>query len=246
METSPGIINPWTGAPIRIVERTTSTMDDARELARAGCPSGTVVVAGFQEKGRGRVPGRTWSSAPWESLLATVVVRLSEAAFPLLELPLRAGVAAARGVEDVAGISPEIKWPNDLVFDGRKCAGILCETHGDAGLIGLGVNLTQRTFPADIAGTSCSLLQASGRTVPLFTLLSALLDRLKDVLVDSFWREELQGRLHRRGHHVSVDLLGSGRTAAGILRDVDNEGRLVLQRDDGSLVSIAQGELRTD
>lgn len=246
METSPGIFNPWKGAPIRVVERTTSTMDDARELARAGCPSGTVVVAGFQEKGRGRVPGRVWSSAPWESLLATVVVRLSETAFPLLQLPLRAGVAAARAVEESAGIAPEIKWPNDLVFDGRKCAGLLCEAHGDAGLIGIGVNLTQRAFPAEIADTACSLLQASGRTVPVFTLLASLLDRLKDVLADASWREKLRGRLHARGRHVSVDLLGSGRTAAGILHDVDEEGRLVLQLDDGSLMSIAHGELRTD
>ena len=245
METSPGIINPWKGAPIRVVERTTSTMDDARELARAGCPSGTVVVTGFQEKGRGRVPGRVWSSAPWESLLATVVVRLSETAFPLLQLPLRAGVAAARAVEVSAGIALEIKWPNDLVFDGRKCAGLLCETHGHAALIGLGVNLTQKAFPPEITDTACSLLQASGRTVPVFTLLASFLDRLKDVLADASWREKLQARLYARGRHVSVDLLGSGRMAAGVLSDVDEEGRLIIQLDDGSFLPIAHGQLRT-
>jgi len=246
METSPGIINPWNGAPIRMVERTSSTMDDARELARAGCPSGTVVVASYQEKGRGRVPGRVWSSAPGESLLATVVVNLLETVFPLQQLSLRAGVAAALAVEEAAGIAPRIKWPNDLVFDGRKFAGLLCEAHGDVGLIGLGVNLTQTAFPPELAGSACSLLQASGRVVARLALLASLLARLKDALTDPGWREKLQARLYARGKQVSVDLLGSGRRASGILSDVDEQGRLVLRLGDGSLQRIEQGELRTD
>lgn len=246
METSPGIINPWGGAPIWVRERTLSTMDDARELARAGCPSGTVVVAGFQEKGRGRVPGRVWCSAPGESLLATVVVNLLETPFPLQQLPLRAGVAAALAVEESAGIAPRIKWPNDLVFDGRKFAGVLCEAHGDTGLIGLGVNLTQTAFPPELADSACSLLQASGRVVDRLALLASLLARLKDALADSAWREKLQARLYARGRQVSVDLLGSGRRASGILSDVDEQGRLVLMLANGGLQPIEQGELRTD
>jgi len=246
METSPGIINPWGGAPIWVRERTLSTMDDARELARAGCPSGTVVVAGFQEKGRGRVPGRVWCSAPGESLLATVVVNLLETTFPLQQLPLRAGVAAALAVEESAGIAPRIKWPNDLVFDGRKFAGVLCEAHGDTGLIGLGVNLTQTAFPPELADSACSLLQASGRVVDRLALLASLLARLKDALADSAWREKLQARLYARGRQVSVDLLGSGRRASGILSDVDEQGRLVLMLANGGLQPIEQGELRTD
>jgi BirA family biotin operon repressor/biotin-[acetyl-CoA-carboxylase] ligase len=246
METSPGIINPWGGAPIWVRERTSSTMDDARELARAGCPSGTVVVASFQEKGRGRVPGRVWSSAPGESLLATVVVYLVETAFPLPQLPLRAGVAAALAVEESAGIGPRIKWPNDLVFDGKKFAGLLCEAYGDVGLIGFGVNLTQTAFPPELADSACSLLQAGGRAVPRLALLASLLARLKDVLVDSAWREKLQARLYARGRQVSVELLGSARRASGILRDVDEQGRLVLLLGNGRLQRIEQGELRRD
>ncbi len=246
METSPGIINPWAGAPIYVRERTSSTMDDARELARAGCPSGTVVVADFQEKGRGRVPGRVWSSAPGESLLATVVVDLSETAFSLQQLPLRAGVAVALAVEESAGIAPRIKWPNDLVCDGKKFAGLLCEAFGSVGLIGLGVNLTQTSFPPELADSACSLLQASGRVVARFALLASLLARLKEVLTDSGWREKLQARLYARGRQVSVDLLGSGRRASGILSDVDEQGRLVLLTGNGRLQRIEQGELRTD
>ncbi len=246
METSPGIRNPWGGAPIWVRERTVSTMEDARELARAGCPSGTAVVAGFQEKGRGRVPGRVWSSAPGESLLATVVVNLADAAFPLQQLPLRAGVAAALAVEESAGIAPRIKWPNDLMCDGKKLAGLLCEAYGDAGLVGIGMNLMQTDFPPELAGSACSLLQASGRVVTPLALLAILLARLKDVLADAAWREKLKARLYARGRQVSVDLLGSARQASGILSDVDEQGRLVLLLANGSLQRIEQGELRRD
>ena len=246
METSPGIQNPWNGAPIYTVERTSSTMEDARELARAGCPSGTVVVAGFQERGRGRVPGRVWSSGPGESLLSTVVVNLTDAAFPLPQLPLRAGVAAALAVEESAGVTPRIKWPNDLLWNGKKLAGLLCEAFGDKGLIGIGMNLMQTGFPPELAGSACSLLQASWRAVTPLALLAVLLSRLKDVLTDDAWREKLQARLYARGRQVNVDLLGTERQVSGILSGVDEQGRLVLLVGNGSLRRIEQGELRTD
>lgn len=244
METSQGIANPWEGAPITVVERTSSTMDDAALLARADCPTGTVVVAGFQEKGRGRVPGRSWISPAWESLLATVVVRIAGLGFPLPELPLRAGVAVALAVEESAGIPVEIKWPNDLVVGGKKLAGLLCETRGDAALIGFGVNCAQTTFPPDLTDTACSLFQLCGRAMPVFPLLAAILSRLKTSLSDPAWRGKLHTRLSLRGQWVSVDLLGSGRTVEGILRDVDEEGRLVLQLGDGQTARIRQGEIR--
>ena len=244
METSQDIVNPWEGAPITVVERTSSTMDDAAELARNGCPTGAVVVAGFQEKGRGRVPGRAWVSPAWESLLATVVVRIVGLGFSLSELPLRAGVAVALAVEESAGITVEIKWPNDLMVGGKKLAGLLCETRGDAALIGFGVNCAQMEFPPDLADSACSLVQLCGRAVPIFPLLAAILARLKTGLSDAAWRSHLQERLSLRGQPVSVDLLGSGRTVEGIVRDVDEEGRLVLQLQDGQTAKIGQGEIR--
>jgi len=246
METSPAILNPWSGAAIHVVERTSSTMEDARVLAQAGCPTGTVVVAGYQEKGRGRVQGRSWSSAPGESLLATVVVNLTDAAFPLQQLPLRAGVAAARALEESAGAAPRIKWPNDLMLDGKKIAGLLCEAFGGTALIGIGVNLLQTAFPPELALSACSLLQASGRAVAPLELLPVLLARLKDALADAGWREKLKTRLYARGRQVSVDLLGSARQATGILSDVDEQGRLVLLLGNGRLQRIPQGELRTE
>jgi BirA family transcriptional regulator, biotin operon repressor / biotin---[acetyl-CoA-carboxylase] ligase len=243
METSPGFPNPWTGAPVRVLESTPSTMEEAAEMARGGCPSGSVAVAAFQTAGRGRVPGRRWVSPPGESLLATVVIRTADLGYPLPELPLRAGVALCRGVEDAGGVSVQIKWPNDLLCGGKKLAGLLCETRGDAALIGFGVNCAQETFPPELAASSCSLRQVRGSPVAVFTLLEWVLVRLKAIAADPSWREELRARLHGKGSAVAVDLLGSGRSVEGTLMDVDEQGRLVLRLPDGSRALISQGEI---
>jgi BirA family biotin operon repressor/biotin-[acetyl-CoA-carboxylase] ligase len=219
-------------------------MEEALALARSGCPTGTVVVGGFQEQGRGRVPGRKWHSAPWESLLATVVVKRADIGFPLPQLPLRAGVAAAMAVESCAGVKVAIKWPNDLLHGGRKLAGLLCEAHGEWALVGLGVNCAQSEFPPELAGTACSLLQACGRAMPVFTLLESVLACLKAILVDNEWRQHLLRRLHGRGAFVVVDLLGSGISVEGMLQEVDEAGQLVLRRVDGQVLRVAQGEIR--
>jgi BirA family biotin operon repressor/biotin-[acetyl-CoA-carboxylase] ligase len=244
MQTSQGCVNPWGDAPIIVRERVSSTMDEALVLARSGCPTGTVVVTGFQENGRGRVPGRNWLSPPWESLLATVVLRRRDIGFPLTQLPLRAGVAAARAVESSTGLEVQIKWPNDLVHEDRKLAGLLCEARGDAAFIGLGVNCAQSEFPAELAHSACSLLQACGRAVPVFTLLESVLGSLKATLVDDGWRGELLKRLHGRGRVVVIDLLGAGISVEGMLEEVDEAGQLVLRRPDGQVLRIAQGEIR--
>jgi BirA family transcriptional regulator, biotin operon repressor / biotin---[acetyl-CoA-carboxylase] ligase len=226
-------------------------MDDALEMARAGCPTGTVAAAGHQEKGRGRVPGRTWISPPEESLLATVVLRVPEMGFPLEELPLRAGVAAALGIEDAARIGVQIKWPNDVMSpDGglsanRKLAGLLCEAHGDAALVGIGVNCTQSSFPDEIAGTACSLLQCCGRKILPPVVLSAFLSRLMEAAGRGGWQAQMRVRLHNRGRRVRAELLGSGRIVEGVLRDIDESGRLVLELSDGRLEILAHGELLT-
>jgi BirA family biotin operon repressor/biotin-[acetyl-CoA-carboxylase] ligase len=242
---------PWPGASVFLKERTSSTMDDALELARAGCPTGTVAAADYQEKGRGRVPGRTWTSSPRESLLATVVLRASELGFPLEELPLRLGVAAALGIEDAAGIGVQIKWPNDVMsmhsapVPDRKLAGLLCEAHGNALLVGIGVNCLQASFPGDIAAKACSLHQLCGRIIPPSAVLFSVLKRFKELAGLAGWQEQLRKRLHGRGHRVRVDRLGSGRIVEGVLRDIDEQGRLLLELSDGRLETLAQGELLT-
>ncbi len=197
METSLRIVTPWEGAAVYLKEGTHSTMDDALAFARAGSPAGTTVVAGLQEGGRGRAPGRVWVSAAWESLLATVVLRRAGSP-PPSQLPLRAGLAVSLAVEEAAGITVAIKRPNDILWEGRKLAGILCESRGDILLVGIGVNCLQLSFPPEIAQSACSLRQACGREISPLELLPLLLARLKGSLEDPQWREKVSERLLKR------------------------------------------------
>ncbi len=243
METSLRVDNPWAGSPVYVRERVSSTMDDARGLALSGSPSGTVVVAGFQEKGRGRAPGRSWISRPWESLMATVVLGSSSLRFPSAQLPLRAAVAACLAVEEASGLSLQIKWPNDLVHAGRKLCGILCEACGSVFLVGIGINCSQRDFPSELSTHVCSILQASGREVAPLALLPLVLGRLKAVIEDAQWREKLQERLAFRGTSVRLFRLNGSPYAEGIVRGVDEEGRLLLVDDNGVIAAVSAGEI---
>ncbi len=197
METSLRITTPWEGAPVYLKERTGSTMDDALALARAGTPAGTTVVAGCQERGRGRAPGRSWVSGAWESLLATVVLCRADSP-PPSQLPLRAGLAVSLAIEEAAGIPVAIKRPNDILWEGRKLAGILCESRGGILLVGIGVNCLQISFPPEIARSACSLRQACGRDISPLALLPIVLARLKASLADELWRAKVVERLLRR------------------------------------------------
>ncbi len=237
------IDNPWPGAGVTVRERTGSTMDDCLALGRRGFPSGTAVVAGFQDRGRGRAPGRRWLSPVWESLLVTVLLRADELGFPPAQLPLRAGLAVSRALEDATGAAAGIRWPNDALMEGRKVAGILCEAHGGLLLVGIGVNCLQRTFPPEIADRAGSLLLATGRGVPPLALCPIVLARLCEAVSDPRWRDEVDRRLAGRGARVRVEPVGSGAATEGVLLGVDGDGALLLRGDDGVVRRVAQGEI---
>jgi BirA family transcriptional regulator, biotin operon repressor / biotin---[acetyl-CoA-carboxylase] ligase len=241
--TGAPIDNPWPGAGVTVVERTGSTMDDCLALGRRGLPSGTAVMAGFQDRGRGRAPGRRWLSPAWESLLVTVLLRADELGFPPAELPLRAGLAVSRAVEDATGVAAGIRWPNDTLMGIRKVAGILCEAHGGLLLVGVGVNCLQRAFPPEIADRAGSLLLATGRAVYPLALCPLVLARLREAVSDPRWRAAVDLRLVGRGVRVRVEPVGSGVAAEGVVLGVDHDGALLLRGDDGVVRRVAQGEI---
>jgi BirA family biotin operon repressor/biotin-[acetyl-CoA-carboxylase] ligase len=222
--------------------RVASTQDVAFRLAAEGAADGTVVVADAQTAGRGR-RGRAWLDEPGASLLASLVLRPRLAPARLPALSLTAAVALAEALTRAAGVSPRLKWPNDLLLAGRKVAGILLESRLEAAppapmataapgpvttVLGVGVNLAQRAFPAELAARATSVWLATGRRVDRDTLLSALLEAL------AVWR----GRLEREGFapvRARWRALGDtlGRRVAfpggmGIAVDLDEDGALVV------------------
>ena len=155
------------GRPRLHLRATVSTNDRARALAATGAPHGTLVTAGEQSAGRGR-QGRTWAAPPGQALLCSLLLRDYDAL-----LPLRAGLAVA----DLAGDAARVKWPNDVLLEGRKLAGILVEARPRDGwaVLGIGVNaaVDLAALPPDVRDRAATLGRAPRRSSPPWTSCSA-------------------------------------------------------------------------
>ncbi|HEY3671976.1 MAG TPA: biotin--[acetyl-CoA-carboxylase] ligase [Acidimicrobiia bacterium] len=206
-----------------------STNRHALDAARTGAPDGLVVVADEQTAGRGRL-GRTWEAPPGSSLLVSVLLRRSgDPARAAGHVVMAAGVALAEAVEDVAGVDAGLKWPNDLVVDDRKLAGLLAEADGDALVVGAGCNVNWEEFPEELVATATACNLEAGHLVDRDALLDAFLDRFAtalgagDAVVD-----EYRARLATLGRSVRVEHVHD--------RDRDLVGTAVGITDDGALV----------
>ncbi|HEX2239990.1 MAG TPA: biotin--[acetyl-CoA-carboxylase] ligase [Actinomycetota bacterium] len=163
------------GRPLQYFDEIDSTNRVALEWAAEGAPEGALVVADHQTAGRGR-KARDWTSQPAKLLQFSLVLRPPVSVGRLGLLPTALGVACAQGIEEVTGLRPALKWPNDVTLGGRKVAGILVETRVtasklDAAIAGLGINVGWSTdeLPEDLESTATSLaieLERSGKENP--------------------------------------------------------------------------------
>jgi BirA family transcriptional regulator, biotin operon repressor / biotin---[acetyl-CoA-carboxylase] ligase len=218
--------------------------DSTQELLFGrGLPEGAVATTDHQTAGRGRL-GRSWVEAPGTALLVSVLLRPpSERRAP--ELSLVAAVATAETVERATGLSAQIKWPNDVMLDRRKVAGILAELRGTEVVVGIGLNVnqTRSQLPPDARTLAASLRTVTGHEHDRGEVLDALLERLDENY--GRWRDggldavygELGARDFLRGRRVRHD----GAEATAVL--VDREGRLVLELAGGERRAIASGEV---
>ncbi len=229
-----------------------STNDAARELAQAGAPPGTVVLADYQTHGRGR-QGRTWHAPPGKGLLLSMVLRPTLPAGEATPgvVSVRVGLAAVRALERTAGVPIGLKWPNDLVAGGAKLGGILLEGvmgENDFQLVaGIGLNVLQREgeFPADLDGPAVSLAMMGEVTVSRPVLAGALASALAPLAtapaipLSEAELREFARRDILRGQVVAID--GS---PAGVALGLDADGAMRVERADGSIVSYRGGTVR--
>jgi BirA family biotin operon repressor/biotin-[acetyl-CoA-carboxylase] ligase len=228
-----------------------STNTTLRELAAAGAPGGTVVIADEQTAGRGR-RGRSWHSPAGAGLYGSLLVRPALAAHEVGMLTFVAAVAVAEALADLGLAAVEIKWPNDVLARGRKVCGILTEAsfledRVEWAVVGIGVNLTDEAVPPDL-GDRATSLEAEGVRATNVELLDSLLDsfdRWYAVLADrgagavlDRWTELAP---MARDHAVVVD---DGRelyeaTTEGVAPD----GVLHVRRDDGRLVELSAADV---
>jgi BirA family biotin operon repressor/biotin-[acetyl-CoA-carboxylase] ligase len=172
----------WLGRAWRALDECGSTNDEAAAWARAGAPAGAVVTAETQTRGRGQ-QGRAWHSPPGASLYLSVVLRPPLAPVKLPPLTLAVGVALAETAA-LFGVTPSLKWPNDLLLDGKKAAGILSESACQGGrlehvIVGIGVNLNVAEFPPELAEIATSLGRVRGAAVDRAEFVARLCERLE-------------------------------------------------------------------
>jgi BirA family biotin operon repressor/biotin-[acetyl-CoA-carboxylase] ligase len=231
-----------------LLPATGSTNDDARRLAQEGAPEGTVVVAGAQSAGRGRL-GRSWHSPEGSGLYLSIVLRPAEPHDRVGRYALIAALAAQETCRSTGAVAARIKWPNDVLVEGRKVAGVLAELRsGPAGaelVLGFGINVLTPAggYPAELASIVTSLADASGRPVTLeetaVALLSAL-GRWIERLRRDGW-EEVREAFVRYAPGVDgarVTLRGG---TIGTTRGLDGAGALLVETS-GGVVPVHAGE----
>jgi BirA family biotin operon repressor/biotin-[acetyl-CoA-carboxylase] ligase len=229
-----------------------STNAEARRLAEAGCPGGAVVIAQTQTAGRGR-RGRRWGSEPVCGLWMTFVAEPFMAPEEMQQLTLAVGLAVCRAVARCAGAGPVIKWPNDVLVDGRKLCGILCESAVDASgrryaVAGVGVNTRAPSAGwGEAAGQAVSLMEATGRAVPRLRLAAEILNETERLL--DAWRAEgfapvaAGYREYMLPAGAKVAVVDAAGTRRGSVEGLDDGGGLLVRLDSGELERIISGEI---
>ncbi len=231
-----------------------STNTRAKELAVQGAPHGTVLIADHQTGGRGR-RGRSFHSPAGTGIYMSVILRPDCVPGELMHLTCAAAVAMCDAVENSCGIRPGIKWTNDLVYGKRKLAGILTELglspRGtvDYAIIGVGINCCQEEsdFPEDIRPIAGSLHSVTGKPIDRGRVAGAMVDALFRMNADLLAKKDDILRRYRAdcitlGMEVSV-VKADGSIRHGTAMDVDAEGALVVQFQDGTTEAVNSGEV---
>lgn len=230
-----------------------STNTQAKALALQGAPHGTVLIAGHQTGGRGRL-GRSFHSPAGTGIYMSVLLRPDCPPAELMHLTCAAAVTVCDAVEAAVGIRPGIKWTNDLVYGKRKLAGILTElgldSHGNVSyaIIGIGINCSQQIsdFPEDIRHIACSLAGAAGREVNRAKVAAAFIEHLERMDQNLLTSKASMLSRYRRdcitlGQRIS--LLRGEDVQYGTALDIDHRGALVVQFDSGVTEAVSSGEV---
>jgi len=239
------------GLPLHVLASVGSTNDVAVDLALAGAPEGTLVVADSQTRGRGR-SGRPWQTRAGTALAMSLILRPRRVRpATAWEIGVAGALAVAEAVE-TEGAAPRIKWPNDVLLGERKAAGLLVDASWEAermvhAVLGIGVNVLAGSSPPDdeVDFPATNLEHVLGRPVDRGTLLLAVLESLarwvprlgSAGLRDAWWQ-----RMAYRQQWVSVET--AGREVRGMLTGIDAAGGVVLRLEGGEQVHAGAGASR--
>jgi BirA family biotin operon repressor/biotin-[acetyl-CoA-carboxylase] ligase len=239
--------DPWD--PVLLV-KTASTNDVARDHARKGAKTGFLVAASQQTSGRGRL-GRSWESPAGRGLYVSLVLRPEMDMAEAGRLTILTSLAVSDAVEAVAGVRPQIKWPNDIVLNGRKLAGVLIETEQKAGrlvfaVVGIGLNVRheKEDFSPEVRGLATSLFLATGRAYRRVDLLIALLQAFERRLSQPFRkaREAWASSSLTLGQRVTLTTARGRKFGQAV--GLDESGALLVRNDSGEVEAITAGDMQ--
>jgi BirA family biotin operon repressor/biotin-[acetyl-CoA-carboxylase] ligase len=240
------------GQTIHYFDSVDSTNTVAQRLAADGAAEGTAVIAETQTRGRGRL-GRAWSSPPFRNLYLSIVLRPPIAAAAAPQIALVAGLATTEAARHWAP-SAAVKWPNDVVLDGRKLGGILAELesegeHARCVILGIGVNLnsTAEDFPEDLRDKAIGLCTAAGRPIDRVEFADHLLSRLEETY-DLYLRSGFaairplwERRSALTGRHVRIE---TGRQCVeAVVTGLADDGTLLLRNATGETLHVVAGDV---
>ncbi len=237
------------GRTIWYLPTTGSTQQDALGAAEQGASDGLVIVTDRQTAGRGRGDNRWWAPAGC-CILFSWLVRSPLPWERASWLTMAASLAVADGIQGAVGLDVGIKWPNDVIIQGKKLGGILTETVADSGglllaVVGIGVNvnLSEAEMPREIIGQATSLSSVLGHEVPRDAVLWEIL-----LALDREYARMLEGhspllrwkaRLKTLGRHVEI--MVSDKRVKGLAEDVEKDGGLIIRLDDGGVMRVWTG-----
>ena len=241
------------GREIRVFQETSSTNDVVEKLARDGVKEGVVVFAETQTKGRGRL-GRKWESPPGKGLWFSILLRPDLHPLATTQLTVAAATALSRAIRRHTNISPEIKWPNDILIKGKKVVGVLTELSAELDhvkyvILGIGVdvNIDANEFPPELRKIATSLRIESGKVVNRAELAAAILREL-DFDYGRICRhkfeelsEEWEEQCTTIGNNITVHL--GDRFITGRAESLDAEGALLVRTQHGRLERVIGGDV---
>ena len=238
-----GLNTKFVGQNVIYLPVTTSTMDAAKEEARKKAPEGTIVIAEEQTLGRGRLK-RSWIAPPGSCIAMSIILYPDVKTLPYLIMV--ASLAVVEGIKQTTGLKAQIKWPNDVLLNGKKVCGILIENgfKGNAvayAVIGIGINVNLKVSELpDISATATSLSDEVGRDVSRLAVVRNLLAAMEKLYphakTDNSVFLQWQDSLVTLGKRVKVTSPDS--VQEGVAESVSPDGSLMLRKPDGTLVKI--------
>lgn len=242
----------WMAHEIVYLQTCVSTNLDAKELLDKGSLNGTLVIAEEQTGGRGR-RGRSWESPPGHCIYMTLGLKPDIETDKASMLTLIMAYATAKAIHKVTGLNAQIKWPNDIVLNGKKVCGILTEMNLEQTSIksvvtGIGINVNQTEFKEEIKDTATSLLLEGGKSVSRADLIAWTMNYFEEAYEQfisvknlSFLKEEYENLLANRNKEVRV--LEPKGEYEGVALGISDTGELIVKRADGEAVFVYAGEV---